>query len=154
MSPDYLSAGPSSGMGSPVGSLHKLQGVPVRVTRSVPNTPSRTDLSQSFEAAVHPDVLAVPLGQPQNGSGAESADASTGNAAVGSSPVGKQTSAEGSGGGPPSELHASLDDIAEVSMDCTAGRDVHRGPAELSMLFVSYRIVIQCGEWLTVCLSW
>ena len=121
MSPDYLSAGPGSAMGSPAGVAHGLQGVPVRVTRSVPNTPSRTDLSQSFEAAVHPGGIAVPWGGPQDGPRAESADESTDKAAASPSPDVEETTAEGSDGEQPSVLLATLDDISEVSVHCRQG---------------------------------
>ena len=133
-------------MGSPAGSSHGLQGVPVRATQSVPTTPSRTNLSHSFDAAVHPGGRAVPLQGPQNGSGAESADESTDNAAAKSSPVGEETTAEGSDGEQPSELHATLDAISEVSAHCTAGRGVNSvgvALAEWTMLFVSYCIVLR-----------
>ena len=139
-------------MGSPAGVAHGLRGVPIRVTRSVPTTPSRTDLSQSFEAAVHPGGLAVPWGGPQDRSRAESASLSTGNAAASSSPDVEETTAEGSDGGQLSESHATLDDISEVSVDCTAGRgvdSVSRSPAELTMLFCELSNCIQCAGSLT-----
>jgi hypothetical protein len=62
VSPDYPNSTP---MGSP-GSSDELGRSHVRETRSVPNTPSRANLSRSFDAAVHSANPDAPLEPPLN----------------------------------------------------------------------------------------